>query len=145
MNQFEAVENMDAYNELANAVVVLACNDYRNYKKNFHKNQDVLAYINQKLAEVEENTEQHYNLQIVQEDTERDQRLLQSKIAEIEKFIHSPHGMMLSHGLGDVILYKIQNEQQSTEPSIERGEALFKKKEKKMQERIKKLFERSKK
>ena len=93
MNQFEAVENMDAYNELANAVVVLACNDYRNYKKNFHKNQDVLAYINQRLAEVKENTEQHYNLQIVQEDTERDQRLLQSKIAEIEKFLHSQYGM----------------------------------------------------
>ena len=144
MNQFEAVENMDAYNELANAVVVLACNDYRNYKKNFHKNQDVLAYINQRLADVEENTEQHYNLQIVQEDTERDQRLLQSKIAEIEKFLHSQYGMTLSHGLGDVILEKIQNEYPTTEPSAERGYALFKKKEKKMQERIKKLFERGK-
>lgn len=145
MNQFEAVENMDAYNELANAVVVLACNDYRDYNKNFHKNQDVLAYINQRLAEVEENTEQHYNLQMVKEDTELDQRRLQSKIAEIEKFLPSPYGMMLSHGLGDVILEKIQNEQTTTEPSADRGKALFKKKEKKMQERLKKLFERSKK
>ena len=120
-------------------------NDYRNYKKNFHKNQDVLAYINQKLAEVEENTEQHYNLKIVQEDTERDQRLLQSKIAEIEKFLRSQYGMTLSHGLGDVILAKIQNEYPTAEPSAERGYALFKKKEKKMQERLKKLFERGKK
>ena len=142
MNQFEAVENMDAYNELANAVVVLACNDYRYYKKNFHENQDVLAYINQRLPEVEEYTEQHYNLQIVQEDTEREQRLLQSKIAEIEKFLHSQYGMMLSHGLGDVILEKIKKEHPTTEPSAERGYALFKKKEKKMQERLKKLFER---
>ena len=140
MNQFEAVENMDAYNELANAVVVLACNDYRNYKKHFCKNEDVFAYINQRLGEVEEYTEQHYNLQIVKEDTEFQQRKLQSKISEIEKFLLSPYGMMLSHGLGDVILEKIQNEQPTTEPSAERGKDLFKKKEKEMQKRINKFF-----
>lgn len=145
MNQFENVENVDAYHELANAVVVLACDDYRDYKKNFHKNEDVLAYINQRLGEVEEYTEQHYNLKMIKEDTEFDQRRLQPKIAEIEKFLPSPYGMMLSHGLGDVILEKIQNEQPTTEPSVERGKALFKEKEKKMQERLKKLFERSKK
>ena len=145
MNQFETVENVDAYHELANAVVVLACDDYRDYKKHFRKNEDVLAYINQRLGEVEEYTEQHYNLKMIKEDTELDQIRLQSKIAEIEKFLPSPYGMMLSHGLGDVILEKIQNEQQTTEPSAERGQALFKKKEKKMQERLKKLFERGKK
>ena len=145
MNQFETVENVDAYHELANAVVVLACDDYRNYKKHFRKNEDVLAYINQCLCEVEEHTEQHYNLQMVKEDTELDQRRLQSKIAEIEKFLPSPYGMMLSHGLGDVILEKIKNEQPTTEPSAERGKELFKKKEKRMQERLKKLFERGKK
>lgn len=142
MNQFKTVENVDAYHELANAIVVLACDDFRDYKKHFRKNEDILAYINQRLGEVEEYTEQHYNLQMVKEDTELDQRRLQSKIAEIEKFLPSPYGMMLSHGLGDVILEKIQNEQPPTEPSAERGKALFKKKEKKMQERIKKLFER---
>ena len=145
MNRLETVENLDAYHELANAVVVLACDDYRDYKKHFRKNEDVLAYINQRLGQVEEYTEQHYNLQMVQEDTELDQRRLQSKIAEIEKFLPSPYGMMLSHGLGDVILEKIQNEQPTTEPSAELGKSLFKKKEKKMQERLKKLFERSKK
>ena len=145
MNQFETIENVDAYNELANAVVVLACDDYRDYKKHFRKNEDILAYINQRLGYVEERTEQHYNLQMVKEDTELDQRRLQSKIDEIEKFLPSPYGMMLSHGFGDVILEKIQNEQPTTEPSAERGKALFKKKEKKMQERLKKLWERSKK
>ena len=145
MNKFETVENVDAYHELANAVVVLACDDYRDYKKHFRKNEDVLAYINQKLSEVEEYTEQHYNLKMIKEDTELDQRRLQSKIAEIEKFLPSPYGMMLSHGLGDVILEKIKNEQPTTEPSAERGKELFKKKEKRMQERLKKLFERSKK
>ena len=145
MNQFETVENVDAYHNLANAVVALACDDYRNYKKHFRKNEDVLAYINQSLCEAEERTEQHYNLQMVKEDTELDQRRLQSKIAEIEKFLPSPYGMMLSHGLGDVILEKIKNEQPTTEPSAERGKELFKKKEKRMQERLKKLFERSKK
>lgn len=145
MNQFETVENVDAYNEIANAVVVLACDDYRDYKKHFRKNEDVLAYINQRLGEVEEYTEQHYNLKMIKEDTELDQRRLQSKISEIEKFLPSPYGMMLSHGLGDVILEKIQNEQPTTEPSAERGEALFKEKEKKMHERLKKLSERSKK
>ena len=145
MDQFENVENVDSYNELANAVVVLACHDYRNYKKHFRKNEDVLAYINQSLCEVEEHTEQHYNLQMVKEDTELDQRRLQSKIAEIDKFLPSPYGMMLSHGLGDVILEKIKNEQPTTEPSAERGKELFKKKEKRMQEQLKKLFERGKK
>lgn len=145
MNQFETVENVDAYHELANAVVVLACDDYRDYKKHFRKNEDILAYINQRLGEVEECTEQHYNLQMVKEDTELDQRRLQSKIAEIEKFLQSPYGMMLSHGLGDVILEKIQNEQPNTEPSAERGKKLFKRKEKRMQKRLKKLFERGKK
>lgn len=144
MNRFNTVENVDAYNELANAIVVLACNDYRDYKKNFYKNQDILAYINQMLSEVEENTEQHYNLHIVQEDTERDQKLLQSKIAEIEKFLHSQYGMTLSHGLGDVILEKIQNEHPTIEPSAERGYALFKKKEKQMQKRIENLLKRQK-
>ena len=145
MNQFETVENVDAYNELANAVVVLACEDYRDYNKHFRKNEDILAYINQRLGDVKECTEQHYNLKMIKEDTELDQRRLQSKIDEIEKFLPSPYGMMLSHGFGDVILEKIQNEQPTTEPSAERGKALFKKKEKKMQERLKKLFERSKK
>lgn len=145
MNQFENVENVDAYYELANAVVVLACDDYRDYKKNFHNNEDVLAYINQMLGEMEEYTEYHYNLQMVKEDTEFDQRRLKSKIAEIEKFLPSQYGMMLSHGLGDVILEKIKNEQPTAEPSAERGEALFKEKEKNMNERLKKLSERSKK
>lgn len=136
MNQFETVENVDAYLELANAVVVLACDDYRDYKKHFRKNEDILAYIDQRLGEVEECTEQHYNLQMVKEDTEHDQRRLQSKIAEIEKFLPSPYGMILSHGLGDVILEKIQNEQPTQEPSAERGKKLFKRKERKMQERL---------
>ena len=145
MNQFQTVENVDAYHELANAVVVLACDDYRDYKKNFRDNEDVLAYINKRSGEVEEYTEQHYNLCMVKEDTEFDQRRLQPKIAEIEKFLPSPYGMMLSHGLGDVILEKIKNEQPTTEPSAERGKELFKKKEKEMQERLKKFFERGKK
>ena len=128
MNQFETVENVDAYYELANAVVVLACDDYRDYKKHFRNNEDVLAYINKKLGEVVEYTGQHYNLQMVKEDTEFDQRRLKSKIAEIEKFLHSQYGMMLSHGLGDVILEKIQKEQPNAEPSAEHGKTLFKKK-----------------
>lgn len=131
MNQFEPVENADAYRELANAVVVLACDDYRGYKKHFRKNEDVLAYINQRLGKVERYTEEHCRLQTVKNDTELDQRLLQSKIAEIEKFLSSPYGMLLSHGLGDVILEKLQNEQPPTEPSARRGKALFKKKESK--------------
>lgn len=145
MNQFETVKNADAYHELANAVVVLACNDYRSYRKHFRKNEDVLAYINQRLGRVERYTEEHCRLQTVKDDTELVQRLLKSKIAEIEKFLASPYGMMLSHGLGDVILEKLQNEQPPTVPSARRGKALFEKKEKKMQERLKKIFERSKK
>lgn len=139
------IENVDAYYELANAIVVSACDDYRDYNKQLRKNEDVLAYVSKRISKVEEYTEEHYWLQRVKEDTELDQRRLHSKIAEIEKFLPSDYGMMLSRGLGDVILEKIQNEQPTAEPSAERGKALFDKKENKIQKRLKKLFERSKK
>lgn len=145
MIEFKTADNADRYHELANAVVVLACDDYRIYKKHLRKNEAVFAYINQRLGEVERHTEEHCRLQTVKEDTELEQRLLQSKIAEIEKFLLSPYGMLLSHGLGDVILKRLQNEQPRRKLSAKIGEELFKKKEKKIPERLKKLFGRRKK
>ena len=141
----DTIKNVDAYHELANAIIVAACDDYREYKKQFRKNEDVLVYVSKRMSKAEEYTEEQCMLQMVKEDFELDQRRLHSKIAEIEKFLSSAYGMLLSHGLGDVILEKIQNEQPTAEPSAERGKALLKKKEKKMQERLKKIFERSKK
>ena len=54
MNKFETVENVDAYQELANAVVALACDDYRDYKKHFRKNLDLMKYISERMDEIEQ-------------------------------------------------------------------------------------------
>ena len=148
MNQFDKAENMDAYCELANAIVTLACDDYRHYNKHFRKNLDLIQYITERLGEIkqggEEYPEEWNNLKLVKDDTELDQRKLQSKIAEIEEFLPSRYGMILSHGLGEVILEKIKKEQPVSEPSAERGRTLFKKKEEQMQKRLEKILKRRK-
>ena len=95
MNGFETVDNIEAYNNLAEAIVTLACEDYRSYRKQLREATARLEM--EQLA-----SEKH--------DVELNIRLLNSKILEIEKFLSSPYGMMLSHQLGDVILEKLQNE-----------------------------------
>ena len=79
-----AVENVEAYCNLANAVVELAASDYRSYRKKVNRDWDTM------------------------EDYEK--KVYTSKIAELEKFFVSPYGMFLSRGLGDVILEKLQKE-----------------------------------
>ena len=132
MNQFDTVENVDACCELANAIVTLACDDYRHYNKHFRKNLDLMQYITERLGEIkqggEEYPEEWNNLKLVKDDTELDQRKLQSKMTEIEMFLKSNYGMTLSYGLGNTILNKIKKEYPADEPSAERGKALFKKK-----------------
>ena len=148
MNQFETTENIYAYCELANAVIASACNDYRNYNKHFRKNLDLMQYIDGRIEEIkqagEECSDEWNNLWFVKDDTELDQRKLQSKIAEIERFLLSNYGMLLSHGLGDVILEKIKKEQPIFEPSADRGRTLFDKKEKQIQKRLEELLNRKK-
>ena len=95
MNLFKTVDNIEAYNNLAEAIVTLACEDYRSYRKQLRKATARLEM--EQLAR-----EKH--------DVELNIRLLNSKILEIEKFLPSPYGMMLSHQLGDVILEKLRNE-----------------------------------
>lgn len=134
MNQFETAKNIDAYCELAKAIVLLACDDYRCYKKHFCKNLDIMQYINGRMEEIkqagEENPDEWNKLQRVKDDIEFDQRKLQSKITEIEMFLKSNYGMTLSYGLGNTILNKIKKEHPVDEPSAERGKTLFEKREK---------------
>ena len=148
MNHLKSTQNMDAYHELAKAIITLACDDYRCYNKHFCKNLDIMQYIAGRMEEIkqagEEYSDEWNNLQRVKYDIEFDQRKLQSKIAEIEKFLSSHYGMILSHGLGEVILEKIKKEQPVVEPSAERGRTLFKNKEKQMQKRLEKLLKRRK-
>ena len=149
MNQFETAKNIDAYCELAKAIVLLACDDYRCYNKHFRKNLDIMQYINGRMEEIKqdgkENPDEWNKLQCVKDDIECDQRKLQSKITEIEMFLKSNYGMTLSYGLGNTILNKIKKEYPAYEPSAERGKTLFEKREKQMQKRIKKLLNRKKK
>ena len=95
MNGFETVDNIEAYNNLAEAIVTLACEDYRSYRKQL---REATARIEMEQLEREKR------------DVELNIRLLNSKILEIERFLSSPYGMTLSHQLGDVILEKLRNE-----------------------------------
>ena len=95
MNGFETVDNIEAYNNLAEAIVTLACGDYRSYRKQL---REATARL-----EMEQLARKKH-------DVELNIRLLNSKILEIEKFLSSPYGMTLSHHLGDVILEKLRNE-----------------------------------
>lgn len=95
MNGFETVDNIEAYNNLAEAIVTLACEDYRSYRKQL---REATAQL-----EMEQLARKKH-------DVELNIRLLNSKILEIEKFLSSPYGMTLSHQLGDVILEKLRNE-----------------------------------
>lgn len=135
---------MDAYCELANAIITLACDDYRSYNKHFRKNLDLIQYIEARMEELnrsgEECSEELNNLQLIKSDTELDQQKLQPKITEIESFLLSEYGTMLSYGLGEVILEKIKKKQPIADPSAERGKILFEKKEKQIQKRLKMLL-----
>ena len=132
MNHLKSPQNMDAYHELAKAIITLACDDYRCYNKHFCKNLDIMQYITGRMEEIkqtgEENPDEWNKLQRVKDDIEFDQRKLQSKMTEIEMFLKSNYGMTLSYGLGNTILNKIKKEYPADEPSAERGKALFKKK-----------------
>ena len=135
---------MNAYCELVNAIITLACDYYRSYNKHFRKNLDLMRYIDIRMAELEQTgegcSEELNNLQLIKSDTELDQQKLQQKIEEIEIFLLSEYGTMLSYGLGDVILEKIKKEQPIANPSAERGKILFEKKEKHIQKRLEKIL-----
>ena len=135
---------MNAYCELVNAIITLACDDYRHYNKHFRKNLDLIQYIEARMDELRQDDGEHSDelndLRLIKNDIKFDQIKLQSKIEEIEIFLLSEYGTMLSYGLGDVILEKIKKEQPIAEPSAERGKILFEKKEKHMQKRMAKLL-----
>ena len=135
---------MNAYCELVNAIITSACDDYRHYNKHFRKNLDLIQYIEVRMEELRQASGEHSDelndLRLIKNDIEFDQVKLQSKIEEIEIFLLSEYGTMLSYGLGDVILEKIKKEQPIVNPSAERGKILFEKKEKHMQKRLEKLL-----
>ena len=107
MDQFD----IDAYCRLANAIVVLACDDYRSYRKQLCNAEERLENVLYKMSTTgKKETKKMKKLTMEKRDVEINIRLLNSKILEIEKFLISPYGMMLSHQLGDVILEKLQNE-----------------------------------
>lgn len=111
MNGFETVDNIEAYKNLAGAIVTLACEDYRSYRKQLREATARLENVLDKMFTTgKKETKKMKKLKIEKRDVELNIRLLNSKILEIEKFLPSPYGMMLSHQLGDVILEKLRNE-----------------------------------
>ena len=102
---------IDAYCRLANAIVVLACDDYRSYRKQLCNAEERLENVLYKMSTTgKKEIKKMKKLTMEKRDVEINIRLLNSKILEIEKFLTSPYGMLLSHQLGDVILEKLQNE-----------------------------------
>lgn len=102
---------IDAYCRLANAIVVLACDDYRSYRKQLCNAEERLENVLYKMSTTgKKEIKKMKKLKIEKRDVEINIRLLNSKILEIENFLTSRYGMLLSHQLGDVILEKLQNE-----------------------------------
>ena len=102
---------IDAYCELANDIVALACDDYRSYRKQLCNAEERLENVLYKMSTTgKKETKKMKKLKIEKRDVEINIRLLNFKILEIEKFLTSQYGMMLSHQLGDVILEKLRNE-----------------------------------
>ena len=102
---------IDAYCRLANAIVVLACDDYRSYRKQLCNAEERLEDVLDKMSTTgKKEIKKMKKLKIEKRDVEINIRLLNSKIIEIENFLTSPYGMLLSHQLGDVILEKLRNE-----------------------------------
>lgn len=102
---------IDAYCELANAIVALACDDYRSYRKQLCNAAERLENVLYKMSTTgKKEIKKMKKLKMEKRDVEINIRLLNFKILEIEKFLTSQYGMMLSHQLGDVILEKLQNE-----------------------------------
>ena len=102
---------IDAYCRLANAIVVLACDDYRSYRKQLCNAAERLENVLYKMSTTgKKEIKKMKKLKMEKRDVEINIRLLNSKILEIEKFLTSTYGMLLSHQLGDVILEKLQNE-----------------------------------
>ena len=102
---------IDAYCGLANSIVALACDDYRSYRKQLCNAAERLENVLDKMSTTgEKEIKKMKKLTMEKRDLEINIRLLNSKILEIEKFLTSQYGMLLSHQLGDVILEKLQNE-----------------------------------
>ena len=102
---------IDAYCGLANAIVALACDDYRSYRKQLCNASERLENVLDKMSTTgKKETKKMKKLTMEKRDVEINIRLLNFKILEIENFLTSPYGMLLSHQLGDVILEKLRNE-----------------------------------
>lgn len=50
MNGFETADNIEAYNNLAEAIVTLACEDYRSYRKQLRKATARLENVLDKMS-----------------------------------------------------------------------------------------------
>ena len=102
---------IDAYCRLANSIVALACDDYRSYRKQLCNSSERIENVLDKMSTTgKKETKKMKKLTMEKRDVEINIRLLNSKILEIENFLTSEYGMMLSHQLGDVILEKLRNE-----------------------------------
>ena len=102
---------IDAYCRLANAIVVLACDDYRSYRKQLCNAAERLENVLYKMSTTgKKEIKKMKKLKMEKRDVEINIRLLNFKILEIENFLTSQYGMMLSHQLGVVILEKLRNE-----------------------------------
>ena len=104
---------MDEYERLSNHIVLSACNDLRRLMNELAEHEAALEYIDKRLEKIQKSEipgKDFNRLHTIRCIIERDIKTISKKIKEIESFLLSPFGMMLSYGHGDDIFNSIKSE-----------------------------------
>lgn len=104
---------MDEYEKLSNHIVLSACQDLRRLMKELSEHQAAMEYIDNRLEKIKKSEisgKEFNRLHTIRCIIERDIKTISKNINEIERFLRSPFGMMLSYGNGDDIFNSIKSE-----------------------------------
>ena len=104
---------MDEYERLSNHIVLSACQDLRRLMKELSEHQAAMEYIDNRLDNIKKSEipgKDFNRLHTIRCIIERDIKTISKNINEIERFLRSPFGMMLSYGNGDDIFNSIKSE-----------------------------------
>ena len=103
---------MDEYERLSNHIVLSACKDLRRLMKELSEHQAAMEYIDKRLEKIKKSEisgKDFNHLHTIRCIIERDIKTISKNIKEIERFLLSPFGMMLSYGNGYDIFNSIKS------------------------------------
>lgn len=104
---------MDEYERLSNHIVLSACKDLRRLMNELAENEAALEYIDKRLEKIQKSEipgKGFNRLHTLRCIIEQDIKTISKNIKEIERFMISPFGIMLSYGNGDDIFNSIKSE-----------------------------------